>query len=74
MSEMWSSSDNIQTLPRPAKSAVTLQVTPEPPLSEKRLEDQTVKELRSLAAQLHIRGRSKLMHKEELIRVIRRCR
>lgn len=40
--------------------------------SEKRLEDHTVKELRELASQLGIRGRSKLMHKEELICVIRR--
>ena len=40
--------------------------------SEKRLEDHTVKELRDLASQLGIRGRSKLMHKEELICVIRR--
>lgn len=40
--------------------------------SEKRLEEHTVKELRELASQLGIRGRSKLMHKEELICVIRR--
>lgn len=40
--------------------------------SDKRLEDRTVKELRELASQLGIRGRSKLMHKEELICVIRR--
>lgn len=40
--------------------------------AEKRLEDHTVKELRELASQLGIRGRSKLMHKEELICVIRR--
>lgn len=40
--------------------------------SEKRLEDHTVKQLRELASQLGIRGRSKLMHKEELICVIRR--
>lgn len=40
--------------------------------SDKRLEDRTVKELRELASELGIRGRSKLMHKEELICVIRR--
>ncbi|PQO35782.1 hypothetical protein C5Y96_09020 [Blastopirellula marina] len=40
--------------------------------AEKRLEEHTVKELRELASQLGIRGRSKLMHKEELICVIRR--
>ncbi|PQO31589.1 hypothetical protein [Blastopirellula marina] len=40
--------------------------------SEKRLEDHTVKELRELASQLGIRGRSKIMHKEELVSVIRR--
>ena len=40
--------------------------------AEKRLEDHTVKELRELASQLGIRGRSKLMHKEELVSVIRR--
>ncbi|QDU77883.1 hypothetical protein Pan97_49620 [Bremerella volcania] len=40
--------------------------------SDKRLEERTVKELRELASQLGIRGRSKLMHKEELICVIRR--
>ncbi|MEW4563471.1 Rho termination factor N-terminal domain-containing protein [Bremerella sp. JC770] len=40
--------------------------------SDKRLEDRTVKELRELASQLGIRGRSKLMHKDELIHVIRR--
>lgn len=40
--------------------------------SDKRLEEHTVKELRELASQMGIRGRSKLMHKEELICVIRR--
>ncbi len=40
--------------------------------SEKRLEDHTVKELREMASQLGIRGRSKIMHKEELVSVIRR--
>lgn len=44
----------------------------DPLVSDKRLEDRTVKELRMLASQLGIRGRSKLMHKEELICVIRR--
>ena len=44
----------------------------QPELCEKRLEDRTVKELRELASQLGIRGRSKLMHKEELVCVIRR--
>ncbi|MEW4454764.1 Rho termination factor N-terminal domain-containing protein [Bremerella sp. JC817] len=41
-------------------------------MQEKRLEDRTVKELRELASKLGIRGRSKLMHKEELVCVIRR--
>ncbi|PQO31973.1 hypothetical protein DTL21_17135 [Bremerella cremea] len=40
--------------------------------STKRLEDHTVKELRELASRLGIRGRSKIMHKEELVSIIRR--
>ncbi|PQO46579.1 Rho termination factor N-terminal domain-containing protein [Blastopirellula marina] len=58
------------TQPSPAAAADTTLTTSAS--SEKRLEDRTVKELRELASQLGIRGRSKLMHKEELVSVIRR--
>lgn len=58
----------VQPLPN-ATSNTTLSASSS---AEKRLEDRTVKELRELAAQLGIRGRSKLMHKDELVSVIRR--
>ncbi|MBI1248388.1 hypothetical protein GC197_11195 [bacterium] len=55
------------------EETMAYETTPtQPELNEKRLEDRTVKELRELASQLGIRGRSKLMHKEELVCVIRR--
>lgn len=57
---------------QPSPSATATATLTESAPCEKRLEDRTVKELRELASQLGIRGRSKLMHKEELVSVIRR--